>query len=629
MKKFLVSFICFPFVSVAQNYAVSLIPDSLKENANAVKRFEETYITIKSIGKAIVKHTVAYTVLNESGDNVVRYENYYDKFHTITDISGKLFDANGKLLKSIKKKEVSDLAMKDDESLISDARLKRFSFFNRSYPYTVEFEEEELLDGLAFLPRWAPVDDENISVQQSRLVVETPLEYKFRYKQFNYDKEPKINSNKTIVYTWEISNKKAFAFEPFQPPLHEITPFVYLAPNEFEFGGYKGSMETWLDLGKYMNQLKANRDELPINVKQDIHKLVDHVPAIEDKVTLLYQYLQKNSRYISIQLGIGGWQPFEAKYVAEKKYGDCKALSNYMVSLLKEINIPAYYVLIMSGAGYKGLEEDFPSNYFNHVIACVPNNKDTIWLECTSQTASPGYLGSFTSNRKALLIAEDGGHVVTTPNYKVNDNLLIRHIDAQINTEGDIDMEVKTLFTGEQQELQHGLMHGATKEEKEKYLNTKLSLPTYKVSAIEYRETKGRIPAIDEYLKINASNYASVTGKRFFVAPNIFEIAGKKANDKPRKFGFRIRYAYRDIDSISIKIPGGYIVEAMPKDVEAATKFGKYQINFSVKDDVIKVYRMHEAYQGEFPSSEYESFARFYDTMHKADKSKIVFVKQE
>ncbi|WP_211487485.1 hypothetical protein, partial [Escherichia coli] len=75
---------------------------------------------------------------------------------------------------------------------------------------------------------------------------------------------------------------------------------------------------------------------------------------------------------------------------------------------------------------------------------------------------------------------------------------------------------------------------------------------------------------------------------------NIFEIAGKKANDKPRKFGFQIRYAYRDIDSISIKIPGRYIVEAMPKDVEAATKFGKYQINFSVKDDVIKVYRMHE-----------------------------------
>ena len=64
--------------------------------------------------------------------------------------------------------------------------------------------------------------------------------------------------------------------------------------------------------------------------------------------------MQNNTRYISIQLGIGGWRPFEAAYVASKGYGDCKALSNYMYSLLKEAGILSYYTLVKAGAG----EED-------------------------------------------------------------------------------------------------------------------------------------------------------------------------------------------------------------------------------------------------------------------------------
>ena len=69
----------------------------------------------------------------------------------------------------------------------------------------------------------------------------------------------------------------------------------------------------------------------------------------QTKVAVLYNYLQQNTHYVGIQLGIGGWQTYDAAYVATKKYGDCKALSNFMISLLKEAGIKGHAVVIKGG----------------------------------------------------------------------------------------------------------------------------------------------------------------------------------------------------------------------------------------------------------------------------------------
>src|SRR5207244_663743 len=103
---------------------------------------------------------------------------------------------------------------------------------------------------------------------------------------------------------------------------------------------------SWQELGKFQVQLNSGRDKLPDAVKQTVHQLTDQISDPKEKVRILYEYLQRNTRYISIQLGIGGFQPFDASFVASKSYGDCKALSNYMYSLLKEANIKSCYTQI-------------------------------------------------------------------------------------------------------------------------------------------------------------------------------------------------------------------------------------------------------------------------------------------
>ena len=467
----------------AQSYGTTQIPDSLTQHADAVKREEELRIIIKGIDKAVIEHKYAITILNEAGARYAVYNNSYNKMRGLSDIDGNLYDATGKHLKNVKRKDIADFYNDDDMSLVTDSRFKVHSFYYNDYPYTVEYEDEESLDGIFFLNSWVPQKNNTIAVQQSRFVIETPVNYKLRYKQFNYKGNPTIvNDGKKVIYTWEVKNLRAFKDEDFSPEWEEITTAVYLAPVEFKIDGYEGRMDKWQDLGKFVLQLNNGRDVLPENVKKDVHNLTDGLSTTKEKAFALYDYLQKNTRYISIQLGIGSWQPFDANYVATKKYGDCKALSNYMVSLLKEAGIKGYYVLVNADdEDLHGLWQDFPSPYFNHAIVCVPEKMDTLWLECTSQTIAPGYMGAGVGNRKALMIADDGGHVVNTPVYSPEDNKQIRTVSASIDSAGNLTANLVTEYTGIQQDIPHALIHEVNKDIRDKYLNKELGLPTYQI----------------------------------------------------------------------------------------------------------------------------------------------------
>ena len=614
----------------AQQYNVRLIPDSLIKNAHVVKRMEELHVTIKALNKVLITNKYALTILDEQGDDAAEYINAYSSMSDLSSIEGNLYDATGKKIKSVKKKDIIDAPTSDGFSLMLDTRIKKHNFFWRQYPYTIEYSDEMELNNSYFLPNWSPIEGDHYSVQQSKFIVETAPEYELRIKQLNFNTAAQIVKGKTTVYSWEFKNAIAIEKEPLQPPMKEILPMVYIGPSDFSLGNYTGDMRSWLSLGKLNSNLNKGRDELPDNVKQTVHQLVDGISSQEEKVQKLYQYLQTNTRYISVQLGIGGWQPFDAKYVAANKYGDCKALSNFMVSLLKEAGIKANYVVARAGEAEKGLVEDFPApSYFNHVIACVPNGKDSIWLECTSQNNPVGYMGTFTGNRKVLLISDDGGHIVQTPVLTAKDNLQIRKTKVSVKADGSMLSDVYTHSTGEQQELQHHLIHDFTKEDREKYLNKALTLATYEVDQSKYTETPGRIPAIDEYLHIVSPNYASVTGKRLFLQPNfVNQSKTRLTTDEERKYPISFKTAFKDIDTIQIEVPENFQIESLPKSASIHNQFGDFEMNCKVTKNLVEIIRTQTRNIAEFPATDYAELVTYFDLIYKADHSNLVFVKK-
>jgi Domain of Unknown Function with PDB structure (DUF3857)/Transglutaminase-like superfamily len=615
----------------AQSYNVLLIPDSLKKNADVVVRSDEMTMEIKSPSKAVIKQKRAYTILNENGAKYADYVSHYDKFTSINYIDGFLYDAFGKEIKHVKKKDMQDLSGTGEESLMDDTRYKVFDFYCRTYPYTVVFEEEDDIDGLLHFDGMMPLYKAYMSVEFSKYVIVSPKDYAVRYREANCNINPVITQDgNRSTYTWQMRNLISVMPETNAPDLNEIVPNISFAPSEFEVEGYKGNMSTWEGFGKFIYGLLKDRDILPDDIKTKVHQLTDQLKDERQKIFVLYDFLQKNTRYISIQLGIGGWQPFDAKYVASKKYGDCKALSNYMVALLKEAGIKARYVVIRSDDNAKPIVEDFPSLQGNHVISCVPMAKDTLWLECTSQTESPGYMGSFTGDRKAILIDENGAHIVNTPRYTASDNIKSRVVAATIDAEGNLDAQSNTRFTGIQQEIPHALIYEVSKEWRDKYLNSVINIPTYQVDKSHYEEEKGELPVVKEYLHVTSTGYASVTGKRLFIAPNLFDKTNTRyPSDSVRRYDIVYNKAYRYIDSITIKIPEGYAPEAIPQDIKLDSRFGKYAFSIKIEGDKIQYYRLEEKSRNRFPASDYAELVKFQDQVYKADHARIVLVKKE
>lgn len=621
----------FSALAAEGEYAVSKIPAALLEKANVVKRMEQISFEVLSNGDAILRKKYALTIMNENGDRQAGFLEFYDKLHEIKNIEGALYDAAGKELKRLKNKQVIDLTGMDESTLIDDSRRKYHNFYHKVYPYTVQYEVEIKYFGTLFFPVWLPREDENFSVEQSSISIISPVNYVVRYKAFNYSGEPSQTTDKDRkTQLWQITNLPAIQDEYASPGWYEINTVVLFAPTEFSIENYKGNMTNWGEFGKFVYSLKQGRDQLPENIKQVVHQVADNIKDPREKIAKLYEYVQKNTRYISIQLGIGGWQPFDAKYVATKAYGDCKALTNYMYSILKEAGILSYYTLVKAGRNANKVIADFPSQQFNHVILSVPLQKDTMWLECTSQTQPAGYLGDFTCDRYALMVDENGGTLVRTPKYGLKQNLQSRHIKATLDEEATLKVKAVTKYEGLQQDMYHELIHSLSKDKVKEFLHEELSFATYDISSFDYKENKTAIPAVEETLDIIVSNYATITGKRLFIVPNVMTRTNRKLPAmEERKFDLELGFEYNDVDSVEIIIPAGYTAESMPPPVSVNSQFGKYTSSVKLTGNQLFYYRNIEHYGGRFPAKDYAELVKFYEAIYKADRSKVVLVKTE
>lgn len=627
MKKIILIFIVFFWTDYvfSQTEYIAIFSDSLKKNANAIIQEDFTDIEIESIDKMTIKKRRVITVLNEYGLRNIDAVEYFSKSNTIKKIEVTIFNLFGKEIKKIKKKDFVESAVGD--GFISDSRILYLNYTPIQYPFTVLFESERVTTNTSFIPSWQAIDDYYVHTLKSSVHLKYAENIKFKYKEVNFTNQVKKESKQNELY-FEIENYAPFKKEELSPSLKKMAPYVLFGLDEFSYEGIKGSATNWQVFGDWVNQeMLKNTDVIE---PETISKLKNLIGEEKDNLKIaeiIYKYVQDKTRYVSIQLGVGGWKPMLAKDVDRLGYGDCKALTNYTRSLLKAFNVNSYYTIVYSGSNKMDLQEDFVSMQGNHAILGIPNNNTNVWLECTSQTQPFGFQGDFTDDRKVLIISPEASKIVKTSSY--NNEINSQKTETTINffEEGKINCNVSILSKGIVYDSKLNL-ELKSKAELNKFYNSYLDKINNKnFDQIEVVNNRKNLE-FTENLKFSATEFVQKSGNRYIIPINVINpISYVPYNYEERNNPFEIDRGYFLDDEVVFNYPANSSLESTPQNVTIENEFGKYEVQINRKENnSIVLRRKLLLKKGFYTNDKYESYRKFRETIAKTENLKIVIL---
>ncbi|MBB2145209.1 DUF3857 domain-containing protein [Pedobacter sp. LMG 31464] len=607
-------------------YDAAKIPENLTKDAIAVVRNEEQFFDYKSIGSGQVDYKVAITILSKAGDDYAEMAEPYDKFSSIYNIKATLYDATGKKVKEYKSSDVKDQSLISDYSIFEDNRIKLLKFYSTAYPYTIEYSYSQDFKGILSMPSWRAIKGYNISTEKSVYTIQKNPTLALKFLTSKNLKTDSTKVGDKTQYKWSTTNTPAIESEPLSIGLENSVDWVKVSPTQFEYDNTTGNFDTWKNFGAWISKLNENANVLPPATKTQIQSLIKDAKTPKEKMRILYNHLQQNTRYVSVQLGIGGFKPILAEKVAQVNYGDCKALSNYMKALLNEAGIKSNLIVI--GNGMPGLNPNYSSmGQANHMILCVPLEKDTTFLECTSQYSPMGFIGYDNSDRNVLMITEDGGKLVHTPIYNAKDNYQVRKTKINFKEDGTADIDIKSAYGNAQFEDNMRMLLIEPVEQR-KRINETNGIPGAELISFKFNQADKALPIMTEEINFKSNQLLTQGGDKAFLTLNLINRKESvPAKIENRKTYFAVSFSYQDDDEISYTLPKGYAVEFLPKDITLTSEFGTYTAKFITKDNTITYTRTQTMTAKKFPPEKYNEFVDFNKKIYQADKQKAVLTK--
>lgn len=618
------------FYSQKPEYSTLLIADSLKQNANAVVRLNQIDIVISSQRDMNIKEKRVVTVFNEKGLSIINAIEHYDKHTSVRSIEATVFDSLGKEIKKIKKKDFRDQCAIDGITLFSDSRFVYLNYTPTQYPFTIVYESEVETSTTAYIPEWFPLNDYLLSVEKSVLNVNYPENLGFKKMEFNFsDFKIKKTIDTSTQLSYSATNILAQKYETYSPNVSKIFPEVLMGLEFFNLEGIDGNAKNWKEYGHWFtDKILTGTIELSSETQLKIKALVGDEKDPIKKAKLVYRYMQEKTRYVSVQVGIGGFKPMLASDVDRLGYGDCKALSNYTRALLNVVDVPSFYTELYGDQERIDIRSDFCSLQGNHVILAIPNGDKYVFLECTNQEVPFGYQANFTDDRDVLIMKPDGGEIVRTKIYSDKDN-------TQINR-GNYSLDEKGIFKGTISMVSAGSQYGR-KDRVEKMQPTDKeahykdywdNISNLKLNKINFNNDKEKI-IFTENLDISADNYSKISENKMIFVVNAFsQYTGSVKRIRNRKTPFEIQRGTNDFDEIEISLPVGFTIESSPQNFELNSKFGDYKTEIIIKSARNLVYkRSFFIKKGVYANKEYDEFRLFMEQVSRNDNAKIILNK--
>jgi len=582
-------------------------------------------------GKLIAIDSILIQINTRKGETASEFSLQYSKKDKTNVESAWIEDVFGNIIRKLENKDILTSNLISNSSLYQDEFLKEFQLKHNVYPYRIFLCYKTVYNDFMFICNWQPVqniwksnDLSSQTVKSAKLTVEVPKNYEIKYNSKNIEQPQIENQKEKIVYSWQTAYQGQKE-ENLAPYSALKIPEVTVLPLNFKYG-VKGSFESWESFGEWHKELNKNLLFLPEYEKRKIDQMLNGINEKRRKIEILYKYLQNSTRYVNVKINTGGFKSYPAEYVANNKYGDCKALSTFMIALLQHAKIPANYVLIQAGSNIDEYDFSFPSQIFNHVMVAVPMENDTIFLECTEKNIPLGYMGTFTQNRNALIIS-DKSHLIHIPALTEKD------VECSMRTEtdwlGDLNpTKINMTQRGYAYSLYSYIANNLNKSNVERYLRNVFQ-SAFQIGDYKIEKGDENFPQINISVMLLMNRVKEIYGKDVFVNPFARSFPDLELPaDRTQSVQMDYPFCYSDTNIYVLPDNHLYLLQNTNKlensfKIEKTTKYGKYVYSYSLSDNFLTVIKHRTIFSGKYELDEYADFYEFIKDLKKYENQQI------
>jgi len=598
---------------------------------------DERTTTIKANGGSETRSRYIARILTQEGRAAARREIQYDSEMKISDLHAWHIRADDKVFQLASEKVIEE-SIADD--LYSQVRSKVMRFGEVDIGSVVAFEwvkrERQFVNqDYHYFQTRAPVI-------ASRYQLELPEGWTVESFVFNHEPiKPQVKGN---FYIWQVLNLPPIKEEPWMPEVTGLSP--YLAVSYYPTGATdsKKAFSSWQDVSRWAEKVMyaEARDLAPVADKA--RELTAGIEDEQEKVKAVSRWVQKNIRYVSIQLSlIGGYRPNPADIVIKKGYGDCKDKSALMQAMLAAIGIRSFKVLVFSGDPIR-VRPEFPSPLqFNHAVIAVelksgtpeapkpPRPGDLLFFDPTDAVTPLGDLPFYLQGSYGLVVNGGQGELVRLPNFSEEKNRSLRELNVQLQASGEVQAIVKEVFTGQLASALRRQVAASSAEGFERELGTRVArdIPGAILSDLKVnRDADTCEPLILQYT-VKANNYANRMGKLLVLRPILLWVQNHSVfTDKQRQYPILFDIPSIREDITRITLPDGFKLDEVPANTNLKTDFGAFDLKYKVDGRQAVIERRLTITNQILPASEYAAIKKFFDLVQSTSQSSMVLVNQ-
>jgi transglutaminase-like putative cysteine protease len=565
--------------------------------------------------------------LNSNGKRYGKESLLENEFIKIKDFKVEIHDLEGNTLRKAEDEDFKETSISQDASLYDDTRYRLVDLGWSKIPYVIDIEYSLEINSLFFWPDWYPQYD--IPVKESRYKVILNESVEFETYPIGMEIEPVITGN---VYLWSLNDIPPLHREDWAPPESKVQMALLFAPRRFEYGKSIGFNSSWNSFILWYIRLIGKSYSLAAEYKETVTNLTVDVQSNREKLSILYEYLQHNTRYVSISLGVGGHKPQTAASVCKNRYGDCKDLSTLMVAMAREVGIEAYPVLIRTRD--EGIvHQDFPSNQFNHVIALALVDGDSIWIECTADNLPLGELPPNDEGCRVLVINPEVQKLVTTPSSRSDENKIVSSAKGSLLNDGTFLFAGSIQYSGNcALNRRHNLLGEPLEKQIEWVAGSVLGkyTPQVKLDSCSFENVEDQFGyPISCNFKGLMNKFGLKSSKRLFFNPAYLhrQTPDDLPDETEREFPVSYNYAFTYIDTLHLTIPSNYLLEAAPEQVDLQANFGQYIMSYMFNGQSMTYVRKLKIDERYIQPEDYTEYRSFLQQAIKTDNTKFVLKK--